>query len=192
MSQLTDGQLNDISIVTRSCSAVSLLGCVFIIVTFSCSSAFRGKPINRLVFYASFGNMMTNVATLISRAYLGHIGSFGCQFQAMLIQWFVVSEGLWLTDANKTTRFMAADAGWILAMAINVYLTFYQKFDAKRLRRMELTYLLACYGIPFIPAYIYLFISQNGQHVYGDATLWCWVSNEFDYLRVATFYGPVW
>jgi hypothetical protein len=191
MSRLTASQLNAISIIERSCSAISLLGCVFTIVTFSCSSAFHEKPINRLVFYASFGNMMSNVGTLISRAYLSQPDSFGCQFQAMLIQWFVPA-ALRLTDINKTTRFMAADAGWTLAMAINVYLTFYRKFNAKGLRRMEPTYLLACYGISFIPAFIYLFVRHNGQRVYGDAILWCWVSNDFEILRIATFYGPIW
>jgi hypothetical protein len=88
---------------------------------------------------------------------------------------------------------MPADAFWTLAMAINVYLTFYHKFDAERLRRMEITYLLCCYGIPFIPAFTYIFISnRSGQRVYGNATLWCWVTPEWDIWRIATFYGPVW
>jgi len=74
-----------ISIVERSCSVFSLLGCVFIISTFCLDRAFR-KPINRLVFYASFGNLMTNVATLMARAFIGDENSAGCQFQAFLIQ----------------------------------------------------------------------------------------------------------
>ena len=78
-------------------------------------------------------------------------------------------------------------------MAINVYLTFYYKFDAQRLRNMERWYLLGCYGIPSIPAFTYIFIRNNrGQRIYGNATLWCWVSADYDVLRIATFYGPVW
>lgn len=78
-------------------------------------------------------------------------------------------------------------------MAINVYLTFYFKFDAERLRRMEPLYLACCYGIPLVPAFTYIFIKDsNGQRVYGDATLWCWVTPEWDIWRIATFYGPVW
>ncbi|KAF4512690.1 hypothetical protein G6O67_000039 [Ophiocordyceps sinensis] len=175
MRELTMDQRNSISVIERACSVLSLLGCIFIIVTF-CSSRVFHKPINRLVFYASFGNMMTNVGTLMSHAYLNDLDSFGCQFQSFLIQ-----------------MFMPADAFWTLAMAINVYLTFYRKFDAERLRRMELAYLIGCYGIPFIPAFAYIFIrNSQGQRVYGNATLWCWISPEFDILRIATFYGPVW
>jgi hypothetical protein len=77
-------------------------------------------------------------------------------------------------------------------MAINVYLTVYCKYDIKRLHKMELFYLPACYGIPFIPAFTYLFVRRNGQRIYGDATLWCWITSDFDVLRIATVYGPVW
>jgi hypothetical protein len=88
---------------------------------------------------------------------------------------------------------MPADAFWTLAMAINVYLTFYFKFDGRRLRKMELPYLLFCYGVPLVPAVTYLFLKNNqGEKVFGNATLWCWVTPEWGLLRIATFYGPVW
>jgi hypothetical protein len=78
-------------------------------------------------------------------------------------------------------------------MAVNVYLTFYFKYDAERLRKMEIPYLICCYGIPFVPAFTYIFVKdRQGQRVYGNATLWCWVTTEWDIWRIATFYGPVW
>ncbi|KAI5867158.1 family A G protein-coupled receptor-like protein [Durotheca rogersii] len=172
---LTPGQLEAVVVIERVGSVFSILGCVFIIVTFLLFKAFH-KPINRLVFYASFGNLMTNVGTLMAREYVTQVDSFGCQFQAFLIQ-----------------MFMPADALWILAMAFNVYLTFYHKFDARRLRSMEIWYLLICYGIPFVPALTFIFVqNESAGRMYGDALLWCWVSSEWDIFRIATFYGPVW
>ncbi|GKT48877.1 G-protein coupled receptor 1 [Colletotrichum spaethianum] len=174
-TNLDKGDLDLLSIIERTCSVFSLLGCVFIIVTFCSSRAFH-KPINRLVFFASFGNMMTNVGTLMARSYIGSPDSPGCQLQGFLVQ-----------------MFMPADAFWTLTMAINVYLTFYYKFDAQRLRRMEIPYLIFCYGIPFIPALVYIFVkNKDGQRVYGNATLWCWVAPEWEIWRIITFYGPVW
>ncbi|KAK1594009.1 G-protein coupled receptor [Colletotrichum navitas] len=174
-TNLDKGDLDLFSIIERACSVLSLIGCVFIIVTFCSSRAFH-KPINRLVFFASFGNMMSNVGTLMARSYIGSPDSPGCQLQAFLIQ-----------------MFMPADAFWTLTMAINVYLTFYYKFDAERLRSMEITYLVCCYGIPFVPALVYIFIkNDNGQRVYGNATLWCWITPQWDIWRIITFYGPVW
>ncbi|RDW71040.1 hypothetical protein BP6252_07603 [Coleophoma cylindrospora] len=173
--EISEAQLHALVVVERVGSSLSLIGCIFIIVSFLMSKAFH-KPINRLVFYASIGNIMSNIATIIARASLGSLGSFLCQFQGFLIQ-----------------MFMPADAYWTLAMACNVYLTFYFKFDAPRLRKMEPVYIACCYGIPFIPAFIYIWIktSENGRF-YGNATLWCWVANNWDIWRILTFYGPVW
>jgi hypothetical protein len=80
-------QLAAISVTERVCSAVSLIGTSIIIASFIGSRSFR-KPINRLVFYASWGNMMANIATLISQSGI-HAGSGSslCQVQAFLIQW---------------------------------------------------------------------------------------------------------
>ncbi|KAI1486071.1 hypothetical protein F5X96DRAFT_272010 [Biscogniauxia mediterranea] len=175
VTEFTPGLLNDISIIERVGSVLSIIGGVFIIVTFSVSSAFH-KPINRLVFYASFGNMMSNVGSLMSREYVDQIDSFGCQFQGFLIQ-----------------MFLPADALWTLAMAFNVYLTFYYKFDANRLRKMEIWYMLLCYGVPLVPALTYVFVyNKEAGRMYGNAVLWCWVSSGWDIFRIATFYGPVW
>ncbi|KAK4199901.1 putative G-protein coupled receptor 157 [Triangularia verruculosa] len=163
------------SIIERTCSVFSLLGSVLVITTFCASKAFH-KPINRLVFYASFGNLMTNAATLMARSFVNDPNSGGCQFQGFLIQ-----------------MFMPADTFWTLAMAVNVYLTFYFKFDGTRLRRMEIPYLLCCYGIPFVVALTFLFIQTPAKgKMYGNATLWCWISPKWDIFRIATFYGPIW
>lgn len=82
---LSEGALDAITIIERTGSVFSLMGCLFIIISFSCSKVFH-KPINRLVFYASFGNMMSNIGTLMARSYVNDINVFGCQFQAFLIQ----------------------------------------------------------------------------------------------------------
>lgn len=98
---LGEETLDALSIVERVCSILSLLGCLFIIVTFCCSKAFH-KPINRLVFYASFGNGITNIGTLMARSYIGSPDSPGCQLQAFLIQMsvFCLSFVSFVCDSN--------------------------------------------------------------------------------------------
>ncbi len=67
---------------------------------------------------------------------------------------------------------MPADALWTFAMAINVYLTFFRKYDAKQLRKLEWKYILFCYGIPFIPAFVYFFVNSPSRgKVYGSAVV---------------------
>jgi hypothetical protein len=74
----------------RVTSVLSLIGTSFIIATFLISTDYH-KPINRLVFYASFGNIITNVATLVSTSSI-HAGATSplCQLQAFLIQMCVL------------------------------------------------------------------------------------------------------
>lgn len=77
-------------------------------------------------------------------------------------------------------------------MALNVYLTFYRSFNAEDLRRLEKWYALLCYGVPFIPAIVFVFVQNSKKgHMYGNATLWCWIDSEWDIWRIAAFYGPV-
>jgi hypothetical protein len=205
---LSAGQLAAISATERTCSTVSLIATSIIILSFLSSRSFR-KPINRLVFYASFGNIMANVATLISQSGIAAgTNSNLCQIQAFLIQWQVKSIDV-IKPRSNMNRFMPADALWTFAMAFNVYLTFFHKYSSEQLRRLEWKYVTLCYGLPFIPAFIYFFVrSQSRGKVYGSAIvcifrsdtlfiflllqLWCWVAPDWDFLRIAVFYGPVW
>ncbi|KAH7230537.1 uncharacterized protein BKA55DRAFT_525519 [Fusarium redolens] len=172
---LTTSDVKLITIIQQVCSVLSLVGCLFIITTFCLCDAFH-KPINRLVFYASFGNIMASICFIMADSFIDSPDGAGCQIQAFLLHTFV-----------------GADALWTLAMAINVYLAFYYRFDAQRLRKMELPYLLLCYGIPFLPAFIFIFIKNgDGVRVYGSAVQWCWITSSWDTLRIATFYGPIW
>ncbi|KAJ5715919.1 uncharacterized protein N7483_013100 [Penicillium malachiteum] len=165
-------QLSALSITERICSTISLIGTSMIVITFLRSPSFR-KSINRLVFYASWGNVMANIATLISQ-----VGSM------------LELEDLYVN--SKLSCFMPADALWTFAMACNVYLNFFHKYSSDQLRRLEWKHLICCYGLPFIPAFVYFFIQTDERgRVYGSAILWCWVSLQWDYLRIATFYGPV-
>jgi len=86
---LTAAQTRDIIVTERVASVFSLTASAFVVVTFLLNDKFR-KHVNRLVFYATFGNVITNIATLISRDGIeAGNGSPLCQFQAFLIQWLV-------------------------------------------------------------------------------------------------------
>ncbi|EXJ54668.1 hypothetical protein A1O7_10009 [Cladophialophora yegresii CBS 114405] len=169
-------QHHAIETAERVTSVFSVAGAFFIISTFLSDSKFR-KPINRLVFFAAWGNLFANVATLIARSGIAAgVTTPLCQFQGFLIHWF-----------------LPADALWTFAMACNVYLSFFRQYDALKLRGLEWRYLAACYGIPFLPAFVFLFVNSGDRgKVYGDAVLWCWVTTKWNALRIATFYGPVW
>ncbi|KAH7406187.1 G protein coupled receptor family protein [Phaeosphaeria sp. MPI-PUGE-AT-0046c] len=178
VGHLTHEQTTALEICTRTMSVLSLLGSCYIISTFLAFSFYR-KPINRLVFYATWGNILANVATLISTSGIPHKGQSLtplCEFQAVLIQWF-----------------MMADSLWVFCMATNVYLVFWRGYDALQLRHLEKWYFLFAYGLPAIAPIVYVILDHHRKvPVLGPATLWCWIDREVDWMRIAFFYAPVW
>jgi hypothetical protein len=94
---LNEQQLFAISVAERSCSAISLTIASIVVLTFLLRAAFRKPTINRLIFYALWGNIGLNISTLISQSGLQHgTGSSLCQFQAFLVQWFVSAHRYYL------------------------------------------------------------------------------------------------
>ncbi|KAL8802243.1 MAG: hypothetical protein Q9200_006658 [Gallowayella weberi] len=173
--RLTPGQANALVATERIVSVFSIIGILFILISFYFLRSFN-KPINRLVFYASFGNLGMNIACLISEngPNAGSTSSL-CQFQAFLIQ-----------------MFLGVDAFWSCCMAWNVYLAFFRKYTDRQLRSLDKWYFLGCYGASFVPALTFLFIDTSGRgKIYGDAVLWCWIDLKWDFLRIAVLYGIV-
>ena len=82
----SEKQLRALEIATRVSSSLSIIGTLFIVGTFLSSPDFR-QPINRLVFYASWGNLFSSVATMISRSGIaaGEASPL-CLVQSFLIQ----------------------------------------------------------------------------------------------------------
>ncbi|KAL6719300.1 hypothetical protein ACLMJK_003539 [Lecanora helva] len=174
--ELSKGQIHAMTVTERVTACFSLIGILFIIFTFLLGRGFD-KPINRLIFFASWSNMGMVIAALIAQdGIAAGQRSPLCQFQAFAIQ-----------------MFLGVDALWALCMAFNVYLALFRDWTAKRMRAQEWKYFVGCYGCSFIPALAYLFVkTQRRGGVYGKALLWCWVDSSWDMLRVATLYGIVW
>src|SRR6266576_3139830 len=63
----SEKQFRAFEMATRVSSSLSIIGTLYIVGTFLSCPRFR-QPINRLVFYASWGNLFSNVATMISRS----------------------------------------------------------------------------------------------------------------------------
>lgn len=69
-------------------------------------------------------------------------------------------------------RFVPADAYWNLAMAFNVYLTLFKKYNAQQLKALEWRYHVLCYGTPLIVAFACIFVdTQERGKIYGPAVV---------------------
>ncbi|EFE34149.1 cAMP receptor-like protein, putative [Trichophyton benhamiae CBS 112371] len=82
----TERQLHVLHITERVSSTISLVGCLFVILTFVASRRFR-TPVNRLIFFATWGNLLGICATATSRSgIVAGEDSALCQWQALFIQ----------------------------------------------------------------------------------------------------------
>ncbi|KAM5444690.1 hypothetical protein MferCBS31731_000144 [Microsporum ferrugineum] len=172
----TDRELQVLAITERVSSAISFVGCMFVVLTFMASCRFR-TPVNRLIFFATWGNILGICATATSRSgIIAGEDTALCQWQAVFIQWFHV-----------------ADAFWAFSMACNVYLTLFHRYSTAELRKIEWKYICICYVLPSIPALTFLFIKNNERgKVYGGATVSTTLEPQWSILRVAGVYGPIW
>ncbi|KAJ5176164.1 uncharacterized protein N7482_002041 [Penicillium canariense] len=167
----TADQDRAIEITERIGSSISLLCSCSVIAMFFFVEHFQ-TPIHRLIFFATWGNLWSNIGMLIALSGIRRgENSALCQFQG----------------------FPSADAFWSLCMALNIYLTCFRRYDMTMLRKLEWRYFLFSYGAPFISAFIYLFIETSAKgKVYGSAFIWCWVTVEWRGLYLAVSYVPIW
>ena len=67
---------------------------------------------------------------------------------------------------------MPADALWTFCMALTVYITFSSRQINIQIRNLEKVYLVFCYGLPSIPAFVYLMEDAAARKtIYGNATV---------------------
>ncbi|KAI5859578.1 hypothetical protein GGS23DRAFT_615980 [Durotheca rogersii] len=173
---LTQQNIDTIVIFERLGAALSASGILLIFVAYAAFKRLRTVP-NTFIVFASVANLGASIACLIG--YSGVVaGSTSplCQAQAFLFE-----------------LFMQSDPWWSLAMAVNVYMVFFFSANPKSFLRYWWVYCCVCYGIPFIPALWLLFVqTSDGNHIYGNATIWCWIGEDSSNLRIYTYYLPIW
>ncbi|KAI0117451.1 hypothetical protein F4814DRAFT_439783 [Daldinia grandis] len=174
--ELTRSHIETIVIFERLGAALSVTGVLLIFIAFAIFKRLRTVP-NTFILFASFANLGASIACLIG--YSGvQAGSTShlCQAQAFMFE-----------------LFMQSDPWWSFAMAVNVYMVFFFSANPKSFLRYWWAYFLVCYGIPFIPSLWLLIVrGSDGQIVYGNATIWCWIDKDWSNLRIYTYYLPIW
>ncbi|KAK3497420.1 uncharacterized protein B0T23DRAFT_311975 [Neurospora hispaniola] len=172
---LTQTQRNTIEHVERIGASLSLLGVFLIFIAYGLFKRVRTVP-NTFILFASIANVGASTACFIG--YAGIVAgenSALCHTQAFLLE-----------------MFMQSDPWWSLAMAINVFLVFFFALNPNAFRDYLWLYCLVCYGLPSVPAIVLLAHSPATTRYYGNATLWCWIADTWNPLRIYTYYLPIW
>jgi hypothetical protein len=86
---LTVQQIHTLVVIERTTASVSVVATLILITTFCFFKQFRTLS-NTLLFYASFANLFANVAALMGRDAIAFPNGAVCQFQAFLLEMYVV------------------------------------------------------------------------------------------------------
>jgi hypothetical protein len=96
-----------------------------------------------------------------------------------------------------------------MCMAFDVYLVIFRRWSPQQVKQVFKWYIPLCYGLPLVPALTcLLFRNKQGDRIFGNAAvclllssqapatdklqIWCWIDNEYAYVRIYSYYGPVW
>ncbi|KAK4112822.1 hypothetical protein N656DRAFT_675842, partial [Canariomyces notabilis] len=134
---------------------------------------------NTLIIYSCFGTGLAAISCLIGNdgAKQG-LASPLCQTQGFLLEVFMLSA-----------------PSWALAMSVNTLVMFHirQTAGPDTLRKLAWLYCLPCYGGPFTVALTFLFLREpQSAPIYGKVDTWCWISREWQSLRLYGCYIPAW
>ena len=99
-----------------------------------------------------------------------------CQVQGVTVQYFLITAMLWTAS-----------------LSTNILTLFIFRRTPKELLALEKYYHAFNWIVPFAISVGIIFCSQPGLGtVYGDATFWCWITGNYQALRMYAFYGPLW
>lgn len=172
---LTSTERDTIQHVERFGASLSLVGVSFIFWAYWMFKRVRTVP-NTFILFASIANVGASIACLIGYAGIVAGDDSGlCKVQAFLLE-----------------MFMQSDPWWSLAMAVNVYMVFFMAYNPNNFHRHLWMYCVVCFGVPAVPAVVMLFHRPGDVHMYGNATLWCWIADAYNQLRIFLYYLPIW
>ncbi|KAH7275186.1 hypothetical protein FSOLCH5_006075 [Fusarium solani] len=173
---LTAGQTQALVLMERMGGSISLVAVVLIFIAYALVPRVRNVQ-NTFIVFASIANVGASIASVIAMDGLElGVASPLCQAQSFLFH-----------------MFMQSDPWWSLAMAFNVFLVFFFRTSPDAFRRWWWLYCLICYGGPFIIALSLLLVRSPGRGlVYGQATIWCWVNQDWENIRIYTYYMLIW
>ncbi|KAJ3123510.1 hypothetical protein HK098_001857 [Nowakowskiella sp. JEL0407] len=178
---LTENQLLSLQPVIQSASALSILGSLAIILTYTFVTSFR-RPSNRLVFLISIADLLASVCMFMAAWPVKGISKETnsvpvlCTIQGWGITFFLISAMFWTG-----------------CLSFQCLLAIRQGTKLEKLENMEKWFHIVSWGIPFAMATAMLFLgnAKDGP-VYTDAVLWCWIGPNYQGFRFYFFYMWLW
>ncbi|KAG5912760.1 hypothetical protein E4U42_001903 [Claviceps africana] len=175
-SKLSPEHTNTLITIERTGASLSMAAIVLTVIAYLSFSKLRTTP-NTFLVFASVANAGASIASMMGYDGLRMgVNSPLCQAQGFIFEWF-----------------MQADPWWSCAMAVNVFLVFFNNTDPSLFQRYTWVYCIICFGGPMVPAVVLVSVRGDPKGpMIGDAALWCWISPSWSIVRLYAYYIPIW
>ena len=110
---------SSVNVANAVASSFSLLGSMFIVLSYFNLHKLRGKPAFKLVVLMSFGDIIGSAANLLPGGAPSESAEWPCQLQAWLTSWGNLSSVMWTASIAHTlyiTVSLRRDASYVVAM----------------------------------------------------------------------------
>ncbi|ORX42865.1 hypothetical protein BCR36DRAFT_406969 [Piromyces finnis] len=163
-------------------SILSIIGSGAIILNTILFNNFTGKNKiwNRIIFFLSLCDLCGSIDLLNGKNLIPEdaVYSGSCRFQGLRIQFFFIASALWTA-----------------AIAINIFLVVVMNKEIYEIERFEWIYHVFIWGISLSTS-LFLFFKDQGRTdnkwIVGNATFWCWITENGSKYRLILFFGPLW
>ncbi|KAG5970550.1 hypothetical protein E4U55_001629 [Claviceps digitariae] len=175
-SRLSPEHTNTLITIERTGASLSMAAIVLTVIAYLSFSKLKTTP-NTFLVFASVANAGASIASMMGYDGLRMgVDSTLCQAQGFIFEWF-----------------MQADPWWSCAMAVNVFLVFFNNADPSLFQRYTWVYCIICFGGPMVPAVVLVSVRGDPKGpMIGDAALWCWISPSWSIVRLYAYYIPIW
>ncbi|KAK9722481.1 hypothetical protein K7432_002670 [Basidiobolus ranarum] len=169
-------QLDTLQYATKVTATLSIFGSLTSIFAFLFWKRFQTATA-RLVFFMAISDLLSVVSRFIGRwGIMAGTDSFLCQFQAGAMQWGDISSILWTA-----------------MISLNLVFILFMELGLEDVLKFEKYYVVICYSVGVVFAVVPLFIhDSNGKNLYGDTTIWCWITSTHPYHQLAFLFLPLW
>ena len=149
------------------CSAIGIVGALFVIVVYFSMSHLRSLFAFRLIMYLSSSDLLFSAAMLLGPQAGGQPL---CKVQAVVI-----------------TLFGLATVLWTVTIALTMYVVVLSR--DRNVEIHEAKAVLVCYGLPLLVSVLPFLTGA-----YGESVEWCWLKTDHyaSLWQICLFYGPLW
>lgn len=174
---LSPYEVQVISAVADTVSALSMIGSLFIIFSYIAFPSIRSFSF-KLVFSLAITDFMNQ--------FMGYIGPSDIDMADMNRGLKPISDICYF-QAITESYFNLASIAWVSVIALTLYRLVIRRISQTTVEKSYLAYALGCWIIPAV-----LTALPAIDRAYGPAGGWCWIIDEKAYWRFAQFYGPLW